>query len=94
MGAAALVIRSIFEEQIQYDEMTTMDWMERAANISPEFNYKFFPTAEGGGPREHMMWVEKTRRAVQMPIFASLNAISPGAWVSYAKQREDTGISG
>jgi dihydroorotate dehydrogenase (fumarate) len=41
-----------------------------------------------------MMWVEKTRRAVQMPIFASLNAISPGAWVAYAKQLEETGISG
>ena len=33
------------------------------------------------------MWVEKTRRAVKMPIFASLNAVSPGSWTSYARQR-------
>lgn len=94
MGAGALVIRSLFEEQIQHDEMTMTDFLERAANISPEIQSPFYPPVDYGGPREHMMWVEKTRRAVQMPIFASLNAINPGSWVSYAKQLEETGISG
>jgi dihydroorotate dehydrogenase (fumarate) len=40
------------------------------------------------------MWVEKARHAVQIPLFASLNAVSPGAWVHYAKQLEQTGIDG
>jgi dihydroorotate dehydrogenase (fumarate) len=94
VGAGALVIRSLFEEQIHYDEMTMMDFMERAAAISPEVHSSFFPPVEAGGPREHLMWVEKTRRAVQIPIFASLNAVSPGAWSSYAKQLEETGVAG
>jgi dihydroorotate dehydrogenase (fumarate) len=93
-GAGALVIRSLFEEQIHHDEMTMTDFLERAANISPEIQSSFYPPVEHGGPREHLMWVEKTRRAVKMPIFASLNAVSPGAWTSYAKQLEETGIAG
>ena len=94
VGAAALVIRSLFEEQIQFDEMTMMDFMERSAAISPEIQSGFYPPVEAGGPREHLMWVEKSRRAVEIPIFASLNAVSPGAWISYAKQLEETGVAG
>jgi dihydroorotate dehydrogenase (fumarate) len=94
VGAGALVIRSLFEEQIQFDEMTMMDFMERSAAISPEIQSGFYPPVEAGGPREHLMWVEKSRRAVQIPIFASLNAVSPGAWTSYAKQLEETGVAG
>ncbi len=94
VGAAALVIRSLFEEQIQHDDMTMAEFMERAAYISPEIQSSFYPPVESGGPREHLMWVEKTRRAVSMPVFASLNAVSPGAWTSYAKQLEETGVAG
>jgi dihydroorotate dehydrogenase (fumarate) len=94
VGAGGLVIRSLFEEQIQHDEMTMMDFMERAAYISPEVQSPFYPPVESGGPREHLMWVEKARRAVSMPIFASLNAVSPGAWTSYAKQLEEVGVAG
>ena len=67
VGAGALVIRSLFEEQIHYDQMTMMDFMERAAAISPEVHSSFYPPMESGGPREHLMWVEKTRRAVRIP---------------------------
>ena len=94
VGAGALVIRSLFEEQIQYDDMTMQDFMERAAYVSPEIQSPFYPPVESGGPREHLMWVEKTRRAVEMPVFASLNAVTPGNWVEYAKQLQETGVSG
>jgi dihydroorotate dehydrogenase (fumarate) len=93
-GAAALVIRSLFEEQIEFDATTMSDFMERMAYISPEIQSSFYPPMEHGGAREHLMWVEKTRRAVNMPIFASLNAVSSGAWVEYAKQLQETGVSG
>lgn len=94
MGAGGLVIRSLFEEQIQHDQSTMADFLERSANISPEIHSSFYPPMADSGPREHMMWVEKTRRAVKMPIFASLNAVHPGSWVSYAKQLAETGIDG
>ncbi len=93
-GAAALVIRSLFEEQIEHDATTMSDFMERMAYISPEIQSSFYPPIEHGGAREHLMWVEKTRRAVNMPIFASLNAVSAGAWVEFARQLQETGVSG
>ena len=92
-GAGALVIRSLFEEQIQIDaerldEMLTMGEGRYAESIN------YFPKVEHGGTKEHLMWVEKTRKAVSMPLFASLNAISPGAWTQYARQLADTGVDG
>ncbi|RPJ26392.1 MAG: dihydroorotate dehydrogenase, partial [Planctomycetaceae bacterium] len=54
VGAGALVIRSLFEEQIHFDDMTMMDFMERAAAISPEVHSSFYPPVESGGPREHL----------------------------------------
>lgn len=92
-GAGALVIRSLFEEQIQFDALR----MENALNVAGDGfaeAQSSFPKVEHGGPKEHLMWVEKTRQAVKMPIFASLNAVSPGAWTTFAKQLADTGIDG
>lgn len=92
-GAGALVIRSVFEEQIQFDQLR----MEESLNIGAESFAEaltYFPKVEHGGLKEHLMWVEKTRAAVKMPLFASLNAVSPGAWASYAKQLAETGVNG
>jgi dihydroorotate dehydrogenase (fumarate) len=93
-GAAGLVIRSLFEEQIALEGHYLLDRAEREAESLVEANNSYFPSVKHGGPREHLMWVEKTRQAVKMPIFASLNAVTPGAWVDYARQLTDTGVNG
>ncbi len=92
-GAGALVIRSLFEEQIQFDALRMEDALNVAGDGFAEAQ-SYFPKVEHGGPKEHLMWVEKTRKAVNMPIFASLNAVSPGTWTSYARQLADTGVDG
>lgn len=92
-GAGALVIRSLFEEQIQFDALRMEDALNVAGDGFAEAQ-TYFPKVEHGGPKEHLMWVEKTRKAVKMPIFASLNAVSPGVWTSYARQLVDTGVDG
>jgi dihydroorotate dehydrogenase (fumarate) len=92
-GAGALVIRSLFEEQIQLDSMQLDEFLAAGSDSFSEAA-SFFPKIEHGGSKEHLMWVEKTRKAVSMPIFASLNAVSPGAWVTYAKQLARTGVNG
>jgi dihydroorotate dehydrogenase (fumarate) len=46
------------------------------------------------GVEEHLMWVERTREKVKMPLIASLNAVSPGNWVQYARLLEQTGVDG
>jgi dihydroorotate dehydrogenase (fumarate) len=92
-GAGALVIRSLFEEQIAIDSMKMDEMMSAGAESFSEYT-SYFPKVEYGGSKEHLMWVEKTRKAVSMPVFASLNAVSPGAWTTYAKQLADTGVNG
>lgn len=92
-GAGALVIRSLFEEQIQFDHLLMDERLSAGSESFPEA-LTHFPQVQHGGPKEHLMWVEKTRKAVSMPLFASLNAVSPGAWTHYARQLADTGVNG
>jgi len=92
-GAGALVIRSLFEEQIQVDSLKLEETLATGAESFAEAT-SYFPDVEYGGSKEHLMWVEKTRKAVSMPVFASLNAVSPGSWTTYAKQLADTGVNG
>jgi dihydroorotate dehydrogenase (fumarate) len=53
-----------------------------------------FPSLRHGEAKEHLMWVEKTRAAVRMPLIASLNAASPGSWARFARDLADTGVDG
>ncbi len=93
VGAAALVIRSLFEEQIQFEQQHFEESLDvGAGNYAEALSY--FPNIQYGEAEEHLMWVEKTRKAVKMPIFASLNAVSPGSWVKYARKLESTGVDG
>jgi dihydroorotate dehydrogenase (fumarate) len=54
----------------------------------------YFPEIKHGEADEHLMWIQKTREAVKMPLIASLNAASIGSWVKYARKLEETGIDG
>lgn len=92
-GAGALVIRSLFEEQIQVDQQNFDDYLAVGAESFPEA-LSYFPNIQHGQADEHLMWIEKTRAAVKLPLIASLNAVSLGSWVKYARQLEATGVDG
>jgi len=92
-GAGALVIRSLFEEQIMLEAQRLEDELAVGSESFSEA-LSYFPDIEHGGADEHLMWVEKARKAVKMPLFASLNAVTPGAWTKYARQLEGTGVDG
>jgi len=90
-GAGALVIRSLFEEQIMFDALQLELDLEVGSESFPEA-LSYFPEIKHGEADEHLMWIEKTRAAVKLPLIGSLNAITPGAWTKYARQLEATGI--
>ncbi len=92
-GAGALVIRSLFEEQIQLEAFRLEESLSVGGESFPEA-LSYFPNLTPGEAAEHLMWVEEARKAVKMPLIASLNATSPGSWVSYAKRLEATGVDG
>ncbi len=92
-GAGALVIRSLFEEQIQFEALRMEDALSVGAESFAE-SLSHFPKLEHGKADEHLMWIEKSRAEVKMPLIASLNAVSSDGWRDYAKQLESTGVDG
>lgn len=92
-GAGALVIRSLFEEQIRHEIGDLDEALSQGAESYAEA-LSYFPAISHGEAKEHLFWVERTRAATEMPLIGSLNAVSPGSWVKYAKQLADTGVNG
>ncbi len=89
-GAGALVIRSLFEEQILQDALKFEEDLAVGSDSFAEA-LSYFPDIQYGEAEEHLMWIRKTRDAVSMPLIASLNAYTPGTWVKYARKLEETG---
>jgi len=93
LGAGALVMKSLFEEQIQLEQAELEEALQVGAGAFPEA-LSHLPAIEHAGPKEHLYWVEQARKAVEMPLIASLNAVQPGSWVDWAKQLEEAGANG
>ncbi len=92
-GAGALVIRSLFEEQIQFDKQRMEESLAFGSEFYPEA-LSYYPELDGNPAEEHLYWIEEAREAVEMPLIASLNAVTPQGWMDYAKRLEATGVDG
>lgn len=91
-GAAAIVLRSLFEEQICAEGLAAAAAMEGAANSFAEA-LSYFPDPDEFvlGPQEYLEHLRKVKQAVKVPVFGSLNGTTPGGWLDYAKQIEQAG---
>jgi dihydroorotate dehydrogenase (fumarate) len=92
-GAGALVIKSLFEEQIQLEQAEMDHVLSQFDEMYAEM-LTLFPKTEHGGAREHLYWVEKARKETSLPLIGSLNATRQAVWVDYAKRLADTGVDG
>lgn len=92
-GIGAIVYRSLFEEQIQLENLQMDEDLSEYSNRNAEMG-SMFPGLEHAGPKEHLYNVEKLKKSVNVPVFASLNAIYEPSWVEYAKELEKTGVDG
>lgn len=92
-GIGAIVYRSLFEEQIQLENLQLDEEMTEYDDRNAEMT-RLFPELEHAGPKEHLYNVEKLVKSVNVPVFASLNAIYEPTWVEYAKELEKTGVAG
>lgn len=93
MGAAAVVYKSLFEEQIQLerlqlDEKLTEfnDIYAEMLTIHPNINF-----LEAG---EHLLNLRKAKESISIPLIASLNAVSKESWIKYAVLLSETGVNG
>jgi dihydroorotate dehydrogenase (fumarate) len=91
-GAAAVVLPSLFEEEIVHDEMEAYKFYEDPANSFSEA-MTYFPEVEDrqSGPEAHLRHVEAAKAALTIPVIGSLNGTSRGGWVRYARLIQDAG---
>jgi dihydroorotate dehydrogenase (fumarate) len=91
-GAAAIVLHSIFEEQVRSEAEAVEHHMSYATDSLAEA-LTFFPkpTEFMAGPEEYLAKIRQAKEAVRIPIIASLNGSAIGSWVDYAKQMEQAG---
>lgn len=92
-GIAAIVYKSLFEEQIQLESLQFDEEINEYANRNSEMG-RLFPDIEHAGPKEHLINLKKLKQHSNVPVFASLNAIYEPTWIEYAKALEDTGVDG
>ena len=92
-GAAAIVYKSLFEEQVQLENLALSEAMDEYTERHAEMT-TLFPDIEHAGPREFLMNLRNARKAVSIPLFASLNAVCQETWVEYAEQLAETGVDG
>lgn len=90
-GAGAVVLKSLFEEQVQLERFKLEEDLEAGNDLYGEMA-TIFPKLQHAGAKEHLMWVKKSRDAVKIPVIASLNAVARGTWVDYAKQLAEQGV--
>jgi dihydroorotate dehydrogenase (fumarate) len=90
-GAAAIVYKSLFEEQIQLESAQFDDQLEEYNERNAEM-IKLFPSIEHAGTEEHLVNLRKVKETLGIPVIASLNAIYTESWIDYAQQLEQTGV--
>jgi dihydroorotate dehydrogenase (fumarate) len=92
-GIAAVVYKSLFEEQIQLESLELSEQLNEYTERHAEM-VSLFPNLEHAGPKEFLMNLKKAREALHIPLIASLNCIYKESWEEYAKLLEKTGIDG
>jgi len=92
LGAAAAVLPSLFEEQIEHEEVEMSNVQDFGTNSFAE-SLTYFPEPQDyrSGPESYLESIAEAKKAVSIPIIASLNGSSSGGWVRYAKMMQDAG---
>ena len=92
VGASAVVLESLFEEQISH-ETKELDYFLTQGTESYAEATSYFPDAEvyDFGPEEYLAHIQRCKETVDIPIIASLNGVSNGGWIEYAKKMQDAG---
>lgn len=91
-GAAAIVLRSLFEEQIEHESIDLHGLLEQWADSYLEAQ-NYFPDLHGlnTGPASYVEALKEAKEALSIPVIASLNGISRGGWIRYARLLEEAG---
>ncbi len=93
-GAAMVVLRSLYEEEITGEQMDAFHNIEGYAESFPEAG-SFSPDPTSAlGPDEYLEHLHALKHVLRIPVMASLNGVTRGGWLAYAKQLEEAGADG
>src|SRR6202142_2812153 len=91
-GIAAVVMYSLFEEQITHESLELDHFLSRNTNSSSEA-MSYLPDSGQYSllPEKYLENIGKLKKAVKIPVIGSLNGVSKGGWVRYARDIQDAG---
>jgi len=94
-GVSAVVLHSLFEEQIAIESSSLDTYLDSGAESFSE-SLSYFPDLKNYnvGPDGYVEHLRKAKQAVDIPVIGSLNGVSTGGWIRYAKQIEEAGADG
>jgi dihydroorotate dehydrogenase (fumarate) len=93
-GVGAVVLYSLFEEEVRR-EAELNEQLADAGTESFAEALSYFPAAADTepGPRRYLSVLERSVAAVDVPVIASLNGVTPGGWTGYARAMQDAGAA-
>jgi dihydroorotate dehydrogenase (fumarate) len=91
-GAAAVVLFSLFEEEILHETRELDHYLTYGTESYAEA-LSYFPEPQEFylGPEEYLEHIRRAKAAVEIPVIGSLNGVSPGGWINYARKMEAAG---
>ncbi len=93
-GAGAVVLKSLFEEEINIELQKSMAEMNRPGTLYPEI-YDFFSYDDvEDSVSNYLFLIEKAKKVLQIPVIASVNCMSATDWISFSKRIEEAGADG
>jgi dihydroorotate dehydrogenase (fumarate) len=91
-GIAAIVMHSLFEEQIIHESLELDHYLSVGTEISPEVTSYYPQTNEFTlTPQAYIETLNKIKNTVKIPVIGSLNGVSTGGWIKYARKIEEAG---
>lgn len=90
-GVAAIVYKSLFEEQIELEAAELEDELHSFDDRNAEM-INIFPKVEHAGPKGHLLALKEFKKAVSIPVIASLNCITGQKWGEFAQLLAQTGV--
>src|SRR5947209_1854190 len=94
-GAGAIVLHSLFEEQINAEQNALDDFLWQGTDVGAESTTVFADVPQYQiGPEAYLEHVRKAKAALKIPVIASLNGVAVGGWVRYAEMMEQAGADG
>ena len=91
-GIAAIVLSSLFEEQITHESLELDHYLHDGTHAHAE-SLTYFPDFEryGVGPHPYLDHLHRLKQTLEIPVIGSLNGVSTGGWIEYARKIEEAG---